>query len=284
MVLSAVVLLGLVVAARSSRLRWATVTYLFLAAAYFCVAAVQTPADPGRDGVLVQRTTAGRGHGAAGRRAGPDRRPALAARRCAAGRDASRPAALGPAALALVVVVYLVATLGNNLPAQVARLGPVYRPADPRAVLLPVSSDRALEQLARSVPPDAVVADNPWRGHALLYAFGSRRVVFFSEKAVTTPDRKLVADQLYLAGTPYGGLVCGAVRRLDVTYVITGGANALPNLGRPGRVPGDRPGARRRRVQPGGPVRSVPVVADHGLFVTRGPARRSGGAQAPDGY
>ena len=47
-----------------------------------------------------------------------------------------------------------------------------------------------------------MVAVNPWRGHALLYAFGSRQVVFYSEKAVTTPDRQLVADQLYLAASP----------------------------------------------------------------------------------
>ena len=151
---------------------------------------------------------------------------ALEAQRARAGRPISHRLAV-----TVVLVVYLVATLGNNIPAQVARLRPYYHPARSRDALLPLSRQPDLEALARRLPRDAMVAVNPWRGHSLLYAFGSREVVFPSEKAVTTLDRQLVADQLYLAGTPFGGLVCGAVRRLGVDYVLTGGTNVLPNSG-----------------------------------------------------
>jgi hypothetical protein len=53
-------------------------------------------------------------------------------------------------------------------------------------------------------------------------------VLFYSEKAVTTPDRELVADDLYLAASRPD--VCAAVRRVGVTYVLTGGPNQLLNL------------------------------------------------------
>jgi hypothetical protein len=131
------------------------------------------------------------------------------------------------AATAIVLVAYLGATLGNNQGAHVDRLRPYYHPHNPDAALLTIHQADAMRRLARSIPTDAVVADNPWRGQALLYAVTSRRVAFYSEKAVTNPDRALVADHLADAATD--PRVCPAVRALNVEYAITGGANELAN-------------------------------------------------------
>jgi hypothetical protein len=171
------------------------------------------------------------------------------------GADGSRPRRRGVTRPLAVAVVFLLATFGDNIGAHVHTLRPYYSPKDPATALLTPQEGRALERLAPSIPRDAIVANNPWRGHALLYAFTARRVVFFSEKAVTTPQRAKVADALFLAGSPLHPDVCPAVKAVGATYVITGGRNELPNLN--GRdaflgidlVPG-RPGFERVATAP----------------------------------
>jgi hypothetical protein len=236
-VTSAVAVLGAVVCARRRRLRWVAAAYVALAAVSFGVVAVQdryTQAltvywynDPPRLAALVPLAavpalTAGL-LALSGHLQGPSRTwrgPRRGPRRRAGARSAL-----------LVALVFVIATLGNNHGAQVSTLRPYYHPRDPGTALLTPQEAGALQVLARSIPVDAVVADNPWRGHALLYAFTSRRVVFFSEKAVTTPQRAVVADALFLAGSPLRPDVCPAVRAVGATYVITGGRNQLPNRG-----------------------------------------------------
>ncbi|MFL6098451.1 MAG: DUF6541 family protein [Actinomycetales bacterium] len=232
-VTSAVVVVGLVVCARRASTRWVPAAYVVLVLVLVGVAGVQSGFtraltvfwynDPPRLGALVPLAGV----------------PALVAGLDAGGKALghlvfrSRPRDGQPLATpvltAAVVVAYLVATLGNNQGAHVGRLKPFYQPKDPARALLTTADASALQRLGRLLPVDAVVADNPWRGHALLYAFTSRRVLFYSEKAVTTPDRELLADGLYLA--PSRPDVCDAVRRAAVTYVVTGGSNELPNLG-----------------------------------------------------
>jgi hypothetical protein len=243
---SAVALLGVVVCARQVRTRWVSAAYVVAALVFFGVVAVQSSAtqaltvfwynDPPRLAALVP--VVGVPAVTAGLLAVVGRlRPSSAGRR-------------GAGAALVVGVLFLVGTLGNNHAAQVDRLRPYYAPKDAGVALLTRPEARALQRLARSLPVDAVVADNPWRGQALLYAFTARRVVFYSEKAVTTPDRATVADALFLAASPLHPEVCPAVRAVGATYVITGGSNELPNLN--GRdaflgidlVPG-RPGFQR---------------------------------------
>jgi hypothetical protein len=212
-VTSALVLLGLVVCARQRSTRWLPVAYAGLALVLVAVEAVQSPFtrsltvfwynDPPRLGAVLPLVGV----------------PALAAGLDVLWRRRT---------IALVVVVYLVATLGDNQAAHVARLKPFYRPVVADRALLTGPEASALERLAGSVPAGAIVAGNPWRGHALLYAFTGRKVLFYSEKAVTTPDRELLADSLSLAASRPD--VCVAVRRTGVGYVVTGGANQLPNL------------------------------------------------------
>lgn len=220
-VTSAVVILGLVACARRASWRWVPAAYVVLVLVLIGVAAEQSGFtraltvfwynDPPRLGALVPLAGV----------------PALVA-----GLDVGVKALRlwgFRRATAAVLVAYLVATLGNNQGAHVGRLEPFYQPHDPAHALLTTADASALQRLGRLLPAGAVVADNPWRGHALLYAFTSRRVLFYSEKAVTTPDRELLADDLYLAASRPD--VCDAVRRAAVTYVVTGGSNELPNLG-----------------------------------------------------
>jgi hypothetical protein len=225
-VTSAVALLGVVVCARQARTRWVSAAYVVAALVFFGVVAVQSSAtqavtvfwynDPPRLAALVP--VAGVPAVTAGLLAVVSRLQPDGGRRRGAG-----------AALA-VGVLFVAGTLGNNYGAHVGRMRPYYAPKDAGVALLTRQEAHALQQLARSLPSDAVVADNPWRGQALLYAFTSRKVVFYSEKAVTTADRATVADALFLAASPLHPDVCRAVRAVGATYVITGGSNELPNL------------------------------------------------------
>ena len=81
------------------------------------------------------------------------------------------------------------------------------------------------------MPRDAIVAVNPWRGHALLYAFGSGRSCSPARRRSPRRTGSWWPTSSTWPATPLGGLVCGAVRRLGVSYVLTGGTNVLPNSG-----------------------------------------------------
>lgn len=231
LVTSALVLLGLVVCLRRFETRWVPVSWVVLAGLLVAVSGINSGATRAltiywyngipRVAALVPFAAV----------------PAFAAALdwlCTAllratRRLGERPWRTPVAATVAVTAVFLVLTMGNNQGAHLQKLKPYYRPHKATNYLLTMREANSLRAIARSIPADAVVADNPWRGHALLYAFTSRRVVFYSEKAVTTPDRALVADHLAEAGSAGGAAVCSAVRNLGVTYAITGGANELGN-------------------------------------------------------
>lgn len=80
---------------------------------------------------------------------------------------------------------------------------------------------RALNHLARYIPPGAVTAANPWNGATYLYVTSGRRLLIPTEKALTRGDRTLLAAQLDRVGTSVE--VCEAARRQGVEYAITGG-------------------------------------------------------------
>jgi hypothetical protein len=157
--------------------------------------------------------------------------------------DRWRPALAVAPALAVVVsaalvAAYVVGTGGNYVREHRDRLGPYIHPYRAHNLLLTSRGYAALLALRRSIPPDALVADNPWRGTSLLYALTGRRVLYNSEKAVNTADRYRIATALYLAGLPAFPDICAAVRRAGVTYVITGGTNFLPDRQSITRFPG----------------------------------------------
>ncbi len=227
-VTSAIALVGLVACARRRSTRWVPAMYVALGFVFVGVAAIQSGFtraitvywynDSPRLAAMLPLAGV----------------PALAAGLLALarwgrgrGRSARSRRSRRAGVSALVAVGFVIATVGNNQAAHVDRLRPYYSPAQADRALLPSEAPRAFARLATSIPAGAVVADNPWRGHALLYAFTGRQVLFASEKALSSSDNVLLATDLYLAGTPGGSDICAAVRRTRVTMVLTGGDNRL---------------------------------------------------------
>ena len=138
----------------------------------------------------------------------------------------------------VLLIGYVVLSGGNYVREHAARVKPYVHPYHPHDTLLTSREYAALQRLGPRVPAGALVADNPWRGQSLLYAIGGARVLYYSEKADNTPQRDLIAKQLYLAGDKNRPDICAAVRQTGVRYVITGGSNFLPDHQRITRYPG----------------------------------------------
>ena len=83
----------------------------------------------------------------------------------------------------------------------------------------------ALHRLARLVPPEAVVAENPWNGGTYMYVVSGRHMLFPTEKARLGGDRTLLALRLNDVGN--SPEVCAAAQRQHVQYAITGGRPPL---------------------------------------------------------
>ncbi|WP_347351423.1 DUF6541 family protein, partial [Intrasporangium sp.] len=79
----------------------------------------------------------------------------------------------------------------------------------------------SLRALSAYLPPDAVVAANPWNGATYLYIVSGRRLLIPTEKADTDADRQLLAQRLDEVGTDPA--VCAAAERQGVSWAITGG-------------------------------------------------------------
>lgn len=93
-----------------------------------------------------------------------------------------------------------------------------------------------IERLPQHVPPDAVVATNPWHGGALVYAFADRQVTQFYMTRVPNADVQLINDRLNLAATDAN--VCAALQRTGTSYALVLEPHVLwsvrqepPNLG-----------------------------------------------------
>lgn len=126
------------------------------------------------------------------------------------------------AAPVAVAVVFAVLTAGNYVTDNAARVRQYYQPTTRTGNLLTEREADSLRELARSIPPDAVVAGDPWNGTSLIFALTGTPVLFGTEKTRTTPDRILLADTLNQAATDPA--VCAALERQNVQYVLTGGS------------------------------------------------------------
>lgn len=80
---------------------------------------------------------------------------------------------------------------------------------------------RALRELSRDIPADAVVAANPWNGAIYLYVVSGRHLLWPTEKTNADPQRKLLGLELDDVGED--AAVCRAAQDAGVTHVITGG-------------------------------------------------------------
>ena len=117
-------------------------------------------------------------------------------------------------------LLFVVATGGGYLDAHRRVLDPYFNPKDDRSWATNAEL-RALRSLARHVPTDAVVAENPWNGGSYMYVVSSRHMLFPTEKNRSLGDRVLLATSLDAVGR--SPEVCAAARRQQVQFAITGG-------------------------------------------------------------
>lgn len=137
--------------------------------------------------------------------------------RIAALRPALRRVGAGLVGLAVAVLIAVQTANG------VRTLGPYYTPREGQGWISAGEAD-ALRRLSAAMPADAVVAADPFTGAAFLGIVGPQRIFIPTEKA-SSPDIILVADGLTRVQTD--PLVCHAVQRQHITYVITGGRRSL---------------------------------------------------------
>ncbi len=124
-----------------------------------------------------------------------------------------------PAALVAVGVAALVLFSGGLYQnSHTDQLASIYRhPAD---ALLEPGQEEFLERAGEMLPVDAVVAQNPWAGNAMLWALTGRQVLFPHLTGVWTAEQELIARRLHDAATDPA--VCAALNTTDVRYALTG--------------------------------------------------------------
>jgi hypothetical protein len=92
------------------------------------------------------------------------------------------------------------------------------------------------QQVEKIVPPDAVVANNPWDGSALLWALANRRVLFPHLSIRSTKDMLYLAAHLNQAATD--PQVCAAANATHVQYLLIGDHTFWPWDARTKKYPG----------------------------------------------
>lgn len=143
-------------------------------------------------------------------------RRALAALPRPAGRVAVGPRPAVVAAVALFAL--LVTSNGLYRNAHAANLADTYQyPAE--TLLRPGQKDFLL-RAGDLLPPDAVVAQNPWTGNALLWTLAGRQVLFPHLTGVWSPEQRVIAERLRDVSSDPS--VCEAVRSTGVGYALTG--------------------------------------------------------------
>ena len=131
-----------------------------------------------------------------------------------------RPGVAATAAAALLVLL----SSGLYAREHAETLDLTYDPKPAEAGLVTAAQREFLGRV--SLPPDAVVAQNPWNGSPLLATLGGGTVLFPHMQGRWTPDQRLVAQRLDEVGSDPA--VCAAVRRLGVTHVLVGGTPFWP--------------------------------------------------------
>lgn len=110
-----------------------------------------------------------------------------------------------------------------------------YPDATQSSLLTP--QDRAFyRQVGELVPPDVVVAQNPWNGSALLWALTGRRVLFPHLDGNWTADQRYLAQ--HLRNAVNDDRICSIVHKLDLKYLLTGDSGFWPWDGRKEHYPG----------------------------------------------
>lgn len=135
----------------------------------------------------------------------------------------SRPAWLTARAMTVILAVAVagIVVAGTQRTASmngaVERAAALYRITDD-SPLITTDEYRLLMRLPDLVPPDAVIANNPWNGSALAYALADREVTAPHMFYGVTPLREVVRDRLDEARTD--PRVCPLLRQDRVRYVL----------------------------------------------------------------
>lgn len=151
----------------------------------------------------------------------------------------------GSAAVVVAALTALVTVISGGLgvATHASVLAGTYRTSADS--LLEPGQREFLEHVGTLLPPDAVVAADPYTGNALLYPLTGREVLFGHMTGNWTPDQLLVASRLRDAGTD--PTVCAAAAATRVGWVLTGpltfwpwsgGARWYPGLHDIAPVPG----------------------------------------------
>lgn len=143
----------------------------------------------------------------------------------------------GPVAgAALATAVFaLLATFAGPVTHYIGGASTVYR-FDAASELLTPDELALLKRLPHHVPADAVIADNPWNGSSLAYAYSDRPVLtahLFAEK-----DQDAVLIDEHLKDTPDDARMCEALKSKNVRYVLDFGSRYLIDLPGSGEYPG----------------------------------------------
>lgn len=119
------------------------------------------------------------------------------------------------------------ATVAGPLSHYIAGAATVYR-FDAGSDLLTPDELALLKRIPSQVPPDAVIADNPWNGSSLAYAYANRRVLTAHLFAEKDADTSLIDRELKEA--PDNEAVCSALKKKNVQYVLDFGSQYLIDL------------------------------------------------------
>ena len=128
---------------------------------------------------------------------------------------------------AAVVVFALLASFAGPLTHYIQGASSVYR-FDEQSELLTPDELALIQRIPTHVPSDAVIADNPWNGSSLAYAYTGRRVLTTHLFSTDDPDTDLINQKLGdAAGNP---AVCTALHNKNVQYVLDFGSRYLIDL------------------------------------------------------
>lgn len=225
--LALLTVVGAVSALRRARMSWLVVAHLLVCALYVVAASTWSSAwtgiwynDTPRIAALIPVTAAPLAvlglltACAAARRVACVVRDALTRSLPVAGTW-PRPRAAVLVAVGVLAVVMVSGGLYQG--ARIDRLAGIYQ--DPEEVLVGPQQADFLREAGRLLPPDAVVAQNPWAGTAMLWAMTDREVLFPHLTGVWSADQELIAARLQHAAVDPA--VCHAVAATGVGYALT---------------------------------------------------------------
>lgn len=129
-----------------------------------------------------------------------------------------RIATIVPIGLLAVVVLATGALYPTDRESRVAA---GYGMVPPPAQLVNEQTQDFIERIKSKIPPNALVADNPFNGSAMLWTFGDREVLFPHFRVAQSHEQDIIAGNLdNIATDPR---VCRAVTKLGVGYLFVGG-------------------------------------------------------------